>query len=104
MPSKEHINILGKGVEPWNEWMNTTPIKPDFSCVHFYDKMPLSQNMHLRNESIDLSNVNFQGAILAGSDFYDGYRKGSDFSNANQREADLAGADLAFADLAKTRL
>ena len=112
LANEEHIKVLRKGVKAWNSWRASTPIEPDLSEITCYDKMPLSEGAGLRNEGIDLSNVNFQGANLSGADFYDGYRQGANFTNANLREADLtdaklseanfSGADLAFANAPNT--
>ena len=112
MPNEEHIKVLRKGVEAWNSWRTSTPTKPDLSGITFYDKMPLSEGAGLRNEGMDLSNVNFQGANLRGANFYAGYRQGVNLANANLQEADLtdanlweanlSGADLAFANVTNT--
>ena len=112
MPNEEHIKVLRKGVKAWNSWRASTPIKPDLSETTFYDEMPLSEGARLRNEGMDLSNVNFQGANLRGVNFYDGYRQGVNLANANLQEADLtdanlweaklSGADLAFANVTNT--
>ena len=112
MANEEHIKVLRKGVEAWNSWRTSTLIEPDLSGITFYDKMPLSEDAVLRNEGIDLSNVNFQGANLRGANFYDGYRQGVNLANANLQEADLtdanlweanlSGADLAFASVTNT--
>ena len=112
LPNEEHIKVLLKGVEAWNNWRTSTLIEPDLSGITFYDKMPLSKGAYLRNEGMDLSNVNFQGTNLRGANFYDGYRQGVNLANANLREADLTdanlweanltGADLAFANVTNT--
>ena len=111
MAIEEHIKVLRKGVEAWNSWRVGTP-KPDLSDITFYDKMPLSQGALLRNEGMNLSNVNFQGANLSGANFHEGYRQGANITNANLQEADLtnavlweanlSGADLAFANVTNT--
>ena len=112
MAIEEHIKVLRKGVQAWNSWRASTPIQPDLSHITFYDKMHLSQGALLRNEGINLANVNFQGANLKGADFYDGYLQGANIADANLQEADLtdamlweanlSGADLAFANVTKT--
>ena len=112
MAIDKHIEVLRKGVQAWNSWRASTPIQPDLSNITFYDKMHLSQGALLRNEGINLANVNFQGANLKGADFYDGYRQGVNIADANLQEADLtdamlweanlSGADLAFANVTKT--
>ena len=113
MAIDKHIKVLRKGVDAWNSWRASTTIKPGLDNISFYDKMPLSRGAHLRNEGLDLSNVNFQDADLKNSDFYDGYRQGANLANANLQEADLrsaklwesnlSGVDLAFADVTNTQ-
>ena len=112
MANEDHIKFLCKGVKAWNSWRASTPIAPDLSGITFYDEMPLSEGAGLRNEGMDLSYVNFQGANLRGANFYEGYRQGVNLANANLREADLtdanlweanlSGADLAFANVKNT--
>ena len=75
MPSKEHINILGKGVEAWNEWRNTTSINPDLQGANFH-------KANLRKANLTCA----------------------DLTCADLTCADLTCADLAFADLTKTDL
>ena len=98
LPNEEHIKVLRKGVEAWNSWRTSTPIEPDLSGITFYDKMPFLKGAYLRNEGMDLSNVNFQ-AQTSGSNIYDGYRQGVNLANANLREADLTDANLWKANL-----
>ena len=102
MPNEEHIKVLRKGVKAWNSWRASTPIKPDLSGITFYDEIPFSEGAGLRNQGMDLSNVNFQGANLRGANFYDGCQQGVNLANANLREADLTGADLAFTNVTNT--
>ena len=109
---EEHIKVLRKGVEAWNSWRDSPPIEPDLSKITFSDKIPLSKGAILRNEGINLANVNFQGANLKGANFYDGYCQGANIADANLQEADLtdvvlweanlSSADLAFANVTNT--
>ena len=98
MPNEEHIKVLRKGVEAWNSW-RASILDPDLSEITFNDKGILSEGAVLRNEGMDLSNVNFQGANLRGANFYAGNRQGVNLANANLREADLTGANLWEANL-----
>ena len=46
MAQRHHLEMLGRGVESWNEWRKKHPkLKPDFSNADF--------------EGCDLRNVNF---------------------------------------------
>jgi uncharacterized protein YjbI with pentapeptide repeats len=101
MPDENHLAILNKGVEAWNEWREVNPdIIPDLSNAPLMsanlDGADLSRavldNANLRQAKLrqaNLSNVDLSGADL-------GY---AHLISANLREAHLRGADLRLADL-----
>ena len=86
MANKEHIAILKKGVDAWNEWRIKNPdIRPDLSGA----------NLPRANISgAYLSGAYLREAILSGADL-----RRADLSRANLTRADLRRADLAGADL-----
>ncbi len=76
MANKEHIVILKKGVDAWNEWRIKNPdIRPD------------------------LSGANLPRANISGADLRRAYLRGAILSGADLRRADLDGANLSRADL-----
>ena len=81
MANKDHLAILMKGVDSWNEWRIKNPyIKPDLSGV-------------------DLTRAKFGGADLRGAIFIRADLKGAIFSRADLTGASLSGADLSGANL-----
>ena len=77
MADQEHLAILKKGVEAWNEWRRTKPrIKPD------------------------LYSANLAGADLQGADLSEARLRQANLREADLTEADLSGAYLVQADLA----
>ena len=86
MANREHIVILKKGVDAWNEWRIKNPdIRPDLSGA----------NLPRANISgADLSEAYLRGAILSGADL-----RRADLDGANLSRADLDGANLSRADL-----
>src|SRR5262244_697771 len=81
MANDEHVAMLKKGVDAWNEWRRENPdIRPDLSGA-------------------DLFCANLKGANLSGA-----HLDGADLRQANLIEADLGGADLDGARLNRANL
>lgn len=81
MALEEHLEILDKGIETWNEWRKLHPgVKIDLAGADL-------RNLDL--QEINLSNANLERANFANSDM----------RNANLASANLERACLAFADL-----
>ncbi|MEJ6486730.1 pentapeptide repeat-containing protein [Nostoc punctiforme UO1] len=76
MANEEHLSILTKGVEVWNEWRIKDP-----------------------NVEIDITGVD-----LRGKDFSDANFNGANLSNANLSEANLLAANVSEAELIKAKL
>lgn len=119
MSVAEHVEILMKGVDAWNEWRARNPgVRPDLSGIDLKGRVGVEPpGGSLR--TVDLSrcnlsgavlwNLNISGAKLEGSDMRDGdFRssnfRGSDLSSADIRNAALNGAILERANLHKTNL
>ncbi len=81
MANKDHLAILKKGVDSWNEWRRRNPyINPDLSEADL--------------TRAKLSGADLRGAIFSRADF-----TGAIFSRADLTGARLSGADLSGANL-----
>jgi hypothetical protein len=126
MANPEHLEILSKGVETWNEWRAEHPQTiPNLSNTDLYNtdlvranlrKAILARtNLNKANGSYaDFSeavlaytqlsngifiNANFRDANLMNANLYDSHLINSDFTNANFYGAELWEADLSFSNL-----
>ncbi|NEU84257.1 pentapeptide repeat-containing protein [Nostoc sp. UIC 10630] len=106
MANEEHLAILTKGVEVWNEWRKDNP-----------NLMPKLQgiNLSVRNLSkanftgANLNRVTFTGAILfevnlTGAYLNEAILSGTDLRKGRLNGAKLTGADLTKADLCEADL
>lgn len=81
MADKEHLRILQRGVDAWNEWRESNPnIVPDLSKADLREA--------------NLFSANLKGAYLRNTDLWKAY-----LSNARLRKADLSEAHLRQANL-----
>lgn len=86
MANEEHLGILEKGVEVWNEWRENNPdINPDLSCLNF--------------NKIDLDGFNFSNTVIFGSSFGSSSLRKTLFTSAFLQNTYLAGVDLTGSDL-----
>jgi uncharacterized protein YjbI with pentapeptide repeats len=86
MANQEHLKMLDKGVEKWNQWRKDNPaIVPDLIDADL-------SNANLIEA--DLSNANLIEANLEQANFYS-----AKLTNAKLMEADLNNAYLSFANL-----
>ncbi len=86
MANPEHVEILKRGVEVWNEWRDEHPdIRPDLIRADL--------------GYADLHNADFSGVDLSGADL--GY---ANLGNANLSSADLSRSVLYGADLRDANL
>ena len=91
MPDKEHLAILNRGVEAWNQWRDEHPdIEPDLTRA-------ILTGRDLAKASLDKSNL--RGAILAQADLTE-----ADLGKACLEKAFLTGANLTGACLGKANL
>ncbi|HME57828.1 MAG TPA: toll/interleukin-1 receptor domain-containing protein [Terracidiphilus sp.] len=81
MANQEHLAILKKGVEVWNQWRIQNP----------YIRLDIFGS--------DLAGVNLSGAVRTGVNLH-----GTNLSGANLRESNLTGAILSEADLGGVNL
>lgn len=91
MANQEHVNILKRGVEKWNEWRSANLyIVPDLKGADL--------------GGANLSLINLIGADVNRADFNRAKLRGAKLNDANLSKAILAGADLAGADLTNANL
>jgi len=76
MANPEHVALLRKAVEEWNEWL----------------RRKANAKLH-----VDLSGAHFSGAHLSRADLMEVNLSGADLSGAQPMEANLSGADLSGA-------
>ena len=85
MAKQEHLEILEKGVEAWNEWREENTDRPDLRRA-------------------DLREADLIGAHLSDVDLYRADLRHAKLSSANLVEADLTGARLSVANLSGANL
>ena len=86
MANEEHLAVLKRGVEAWNQWRQKNPeVRPDLGRAK-------------------LARANLRGADLSGADLSGADLSGADLSGANLTWADLSRADLSGADLSGANL
>jgi len=96
MANPEHLAILERGVEPWNQWREEhREVCPDLSDAVL--------------QRANLGGANLRGADLRRVDFREAELRGTNFSGARLRRAifyraDLSGADLGEASVAQANL
>ncbi len=84
MAKQEHLDLLKKGVEAWNEWRQEYPkILPDLSGAYLHGS-DLS--------GIDFSNANLNKANLAGASLSRANCEGASFIQANLSGSNLSDA------------
>ena len=86
MASREHLQIIQRGVEVWNQWRNLhAEIWPDLRGANLFG-------------------ANLSGAYLGGANLRGAYLSGAYLGGANLRGANLRGADLSGANLSRARM
>ena len=91
MANEEHVEILRKGVEVWNEWREDNPeVDPDLRSANLSEADLHQVDLH----QADLSNAQLGGANLSEAALHQ-----ADFNETNLSKADLSYADLSGANL-----
>lgn len=101
MPNEDHVRILKRGVEAWNEWQRENPgVRPDLREADLH-KASLSGAILLEADlaGADLTRAKLMGVELSGADL-----TGANLFKADLREADLHGAYLIKANLSGANL
>jgi uncharacterized protein YjbI with pentapeptide repeats len=114
MANREHVEILERGVEVWNQWRQEKPtIIPDLSEAETWQTEFSEADFHLANlrgfvfGKATLYNANLSGADLEDAVLHDWEpmeHGGSDLFGANLEHANLSGAELTETTLASTNL
>ena len=111
MANPEHLAILKKGVDAWNQWrMRSHQITPDLSGANLAEYALVGFNFtgtHLHNVNLagaQLSNSNLSRANLIGANLTEAWLEVVGFSEANLTDADLRRARLMSADFFGTIL
>jgi uncharacterized protein YjbI with pentapeptide repeats len=121
MANPEHLRILEKGIEAWNQWRKQYPdLEPDLSGadLSIADQKTLTRRAELLGEVLknwrqfrdlearepflhgpDLRGVDFRGSDLHGASIRSSDLRQASLCEANLREADLSEAVLCHADL-----
>lgn len=101
MANTNHVRMIKRGVNHWNQWRKQNPrVKPDLSGVDLSEQDLKDINLINANLSrANLSLANLSGAFLAGSDLSDAFLSEANLSRVNFSRADLTKADLSFARL-----
>src|SRR5690348_5632765 len=112
MANAEHLDILKKGVEAWNDWRKKNPhIKPDLTGAYLTETSvewsapngpALLDSRDLRR--VDLTDALLSYSVLKGADLSSSKLIRADLGDANLRRAELRGADLREARLIHTNL
>jgi uncharacterized protein YjbI with pentapeptide repeats len=101
MANPEHLAILKKGVNFWNQWREETPeIIPDLYGVDL-TKADLHRANFIR---VDLGCSKLCGANLYGADLHGSVLNKVDFNNANLSRANFSEANFSRANLTMSDL
>ena len=90
MANPEHLEILKKGVEAWNQWRMTAAIEPDLAFANLE-----SENL----KAMNLTKAELYGANLTFADLTDADLTGSRLTNVNFSGTELKRVRLCYADL-----
>jgi uncharacterized protein YjbI with pentapeptide repeats len=107
MANPEHLEILKRGVEAWNEWKTHEHlgVRPDLTGANLSSAYLVGANL-FRADLRDaiLINANLSGAYLPGADLSGANLSGADLKLAHLIEADLRGTNLKYANLRDANL
>ena len=111
MANQEHLDILSRGVEEWNEWRAENPeIRPDLSLRDLSDANLSGANLTQADLSVsaiqkaDLRKANLHKATLIRTMGSEANLRGANLSAANLSLADFSQADLREANLIEANL
>lgn len=100
MANPEHLEILMKGGEVWNEWRKANPeITPDLSGAYLFGVDLYGGNYILNLARVNLSEAELKGANLIRVDL-----EGANLSKAKLHWADLRDTNLSGANLSEANL
>jgi TIR domain/Pentapeptide repeats (8 copies) len=102
MANDEHVAMLKKGVDAWNEWRDQEApgLKANLSGANLIQANLIQANL----SGADLSEANLSGANLGGANLRGADLSGANLSEANLIQANLRGANLSRANLIQANL
>src|SRR6266705_2067883 len=111
MANQEHLDILKRGEEVWNQWRKEhTDIQPNLSRANLRGTIFIGVNLEgtdLRDAILfraSFLRANLAYITLSGASLYEADLKGAILSGANLYGADLRGATLSGASLSNANL
>lgn len=111
MAVEEHIALINKGPEAWNEWIKNNPDEtPDLFQADLRGKNLAAINLKNANlkeaklQSANLSNAILCDAKLRKAKLQEANLQRSNFENADLRDVNLFEANLQFANLLNANL
>src|SRR6266536_2014258 len=111
MANQEHLDILKRGEEVWNQWRKEhTDIQPNLSRANLRGTIFIGVNLEgtdLRDAILfraSFLRANLAYITLSGASLYEADLKGAILSGANLYGADLRGANLSGANLCGANL
>ena len=111
MADQQHLKLLLRGVDGWNEWRRDSPdIYPDLSeaqlsraDLHRVD-FSLAE-LHTANlQGVDLHQADLRRANLIAADLFNADLHEANLSGASLQGANLSNANLSYANLSETDL
>jgi TIR domain/Pentapeptide repeats (8 copies) len=106
MANPEHLAILNRGVEEWNEWRSEHPdVRPDLREAKLSGENLSGANLSEADLSeADVTRALFLKANLIRADLTEALLHGADFNEANLKWANLRRADFTGANLRDANL
>lgn len=116
MANSEHLDILTKGVEVWNNWRDKNPdVRPDLqetdlcearivNYVNLSERDRISALFNAVHWKADLRGANLSKAYLMLTKFLGAYLNEVDFRGAHLGDANLCEADLSKANFSEADL
>lgn len=111
MAKEEHIKILNRGVDAWNQWRIKHPeIAPDLSEALLVGAYLIGADLHRTDlggaklDTADLSHANLREAYLRNAELNGAFLIKAELSNADLRNVSLRNGNLKDAKLKNTNL
>ena len=106
MANEEHLEILQKGVEAWNQWREKRPwFQPDLSNADLHGADLCGADLSRTSlYGADLCRADLSKATLIRTDLRGANLRGSKLEKANLSDANLSGANLSDARIWKANL
>jgi hypothetical protein len=100
MANREHLRIMKRGVEAWNQWRDQNKdIRPDLQRVNLQRDLQGALLQRALLQRADFRRADLQGALLTEANLTE-----ANLTRANLTEANLAGANLTRTNLTEANL